>query len=721
MLSSPCCRHSRTWLLRSRRIVSATSSPSTANNNKNKHCHHHYGRPFSTVMMDPPHATTVPTAPALPPLPNSSQPLGYPMPRDEHACSVSLPTWSAVVGYEEGNPTVTAAMLCGYPRFVYHPYVLQLMKHILSLHGTEKEDCLVLPSIYAARRCQIFLLRALFGRDEADSRFSLPDPASVARLPLEEVHARANDTSLESPIKVVSVNTGERAEVHAVLFPATTAAGTQAKAYWQHTGEIVSSRRAQACLQDMQVPLQKTVTQEQFTCHEHDTATDASDPDDAWTRLRQSIAGWSGTPAHHVVLTPSGMSAVYAALQSARRRHMEMHPERRGGRAIVYGFPYLDTLKLCSRDELCPDGAEFFGRADARDLASLEAYLEANPDEVSIVMTEVPSNPLLHCPDVVKLRELADKFNFLLVVDDTISNWLNVNLLQSGLADATVSSLTKLVSGRGDAIAGSVVCNPHTDGGRWMHQDLTNVYDGTHSELFCPDAMAILRNSQDFPERNAQINKTTEALADWLQGQDAVQRVYYPKMSHSVDLYHQVQHQPQSGEAPSGYGGLFSLVLAPHICERTFYDALDVAKGPSLGTNFTLVCPYTLLAHYHELDFAMSYDVPPNLLRIAVGLEPLEVLKEKFGTALKASQLYPKVCMVSVEQRKQQQPTKREFSTFATASYCGLRGNKSCACDNCSCCVSCRCGPSPGSTIRHNRMSSLRSWTPNRFASLRLS
>jgi len=306
-------------------------------------------------------------------------------------------------------------------------------------------------------------------------------------------------------------------------------------------------------------------------------------------------------------------------------------------------------------------------------------------------------------------------------VDDTISNWLNANLLQSGLADATVSSLTKLVSGRGDAIAGSVVCNPHTKGGQWMQQDLTSVYEGTQSGLFCPDAMAILRNSQDFPARNAQINKTTEALADWLQGQDAVQRVYYPKMSHSVDLYHQVQHQPQSGDASSGYGGLFSLVLAPHICERTFYDALDVAKGPSLGTNFTLVCPYTLLAHYHELDFAMSYDVPPNLLRIAVGLEPLEVLKEKFERALKASQLYPKVCMASVEQRKQRQPTKREFSTLATPSCCrGRCGCEKCACDSSCNYASCYSVLAARNTTRHDQTSLLRSWTPNRFATLRL-
>lgn len=40
-----------------------------------------------------------------------------------------------------------------------------------------------------------------------------------------------------------------------------------------------------------------------------------------------------------------------------------------------------------------------------------------------------------------------------------------------------------------------------------------------------------------------------------------------------------------------------------------------------LGTNFTLACPYTILAHYCELDWAAEYGVPINLVRISVGME----------------------------------------------------------------------------------------------------
>lgn len=56
-----------------------------------------------------------------------------------------------------------------------------------------------------------------------------------------------------------------------------------------------------------------------------------------------------------------------------------------------------------------------------------------------------------------------------------------------------------------------------------------------------------------------------------------------------------------------------------------FYDALNLSKGPSLGTNFTLVCPYTLLAHYYELPWAKDFGVEKDLIRISVGLEDINV------------------------------------------------------------------------------------------------
>ena len=68
---------------------------------------------------------------------------------------------------------------------------------------------------------------------------------------------------------------------------------------------------------------------------------------------------------------------------------------------------------------------------------------------------------------------------------------------------------------------------------------------------------------------------------------------------------------------------------------KEIYDKLNFAKGPSLGTEFTLLMPYTYLAHYDLItsqkgnDFLKKIGLPVNLLRISVGCEDInEIIKE---------------------------------------------------------------------------------------------
>jgi cystathionine gamma-synthase len=608
-------------------------------------------------------------------LPHNSKPLGSPLPFDEHACSVSLPTWSSVVGYEEGDKEVVDAMICGYPRFVFHPYILQLMQVFLDRFSSpaQREDCLVLPTKEAALRCQAFLQESLEHNYRTATTLASPAPprpvdnALFGRI--QTVSDSDDQTSSNPPLSSSRIRVAalEEADVYAVLFPAETAAGIGAKAYWQHTGELVSSRRAEKALMTLAQPVSKRVT----CCpiegtptiyHPSDVSASSSTSSSSssttappmtstaavsssssptmatspYQQLQERIASWTNVGTENIFLLPSGMATIYKSLRSARRYQLQKYPSSRGGTSIVYGFPYLDTLKMCSRQELSPAGVEFFGKGDGTDLHNLDRLLQQHKKtrRWSALMTEVPSNPLLQCPDLEGLRALADEHDFCLVVDDTIGNFLNVDLIESGMADAVCTSLTKLVSGRGDAIAGSVVLNPYTEKGRWMRDDMardTDKYGGLHEA----DARAMVHNSRDFPERNGRINETSERLAEYLLDHPGVEIVWYPKFV--APLFQKYQ------KGNNGYGGLLSIHLHPHICQRTFYDTLDVAKGPSLGTNFTLVCPYTLLAHYHELDFAMSYNVPPNLIRIAVGLEDFDDLKEKFDYALNKSRLHPKL------------------------------------------------------------------------------
>ena len=130
-------------------------------------------------------------------------------------------------------------------------------------------------------------------------------------------------------------------------------------------------------------------------------------------------------------------------------------------------FPYTDTLKMLQK---WGPGCQFYGHGSTTDLESLTALLASthpttsspppnHPPPLLALFTEFPGNPLLTSADLPALRELADRYGFLIVVDETIGNFVNVDVL--GYADLVVSSLTKVFSGETNVMGGSMIVNPH--------------------------------------------------------------------------------------------------------------------------------------------------------------------------------------------------------------------------------------------------------------------
>ena len=122
---------------------------------------------------------------------------------------------------------------------------------------------------------------------------------------------------------------------------------------------------------------------------------------------------------------------------------------------------YVDSVKVL---EKWGPGCHFFGFGNEEDIDRLEALLEAESNKnpgyppIMCLITEFPSNPLLRSPDLQRLRTLADKYDFLIIVDETIGNFVNVEVMS--YADIVVSSLTKVFSGDANVMGGrSVGCD----------------------------------------------------------------------------------------------------------------------------------------------------------------------------------------------------------------------------------------------------------------------
>lgn len=114
-------------------------------------------------------------------------------------------------------------------------------------------------------------------------------------------------------------------------------------------------------------------------------------------------------------------------------------------------FPYIDTLKIV---EKFGPGGLFYGFGSSEELDDLEKRLE-NGERFLALFTEFPGNPLLRSPDLERIRSLADKYDFYVVVDETIGNFINVNVLP--YADVVVSNLTKVFSGDSNVMGGGQV------------------------------------------------------------------------------------------------------------------------------------------------------------------------------------------------------------------------------------------------------------------------
>ncbi len=467
--------------------------------------------------------------------------LGQAIPPGRHAISVALPCWRHVVGYEENDPAVVSKLTGGYPRFVIH-------RGVQELAGAAGVDghCLPFPSEGTARQCAAFIHKA----------------------------------------------TGESTTIHAhagVFVVATSEAGRPAlKAFWQHTGMIISTRQAEAALAGQAPPPNLEVRRS----------------------LREQLAGFYDCDPGDVFLTPTGMAAQFEALQAVQSRTP-------GLPTVQLGFPYVDTLKL--QQKLGAGGLLLHNLDTITN--DLEQLLTER--KVAGCFGEIPGNPLLGSADLGLIGPILRRHGVPLVADDVVATPFNVDL--SGFADLIATSLTKFIAGSGEVMGGALICNPRSP----FYRELKGRIQAQHEDLLWDgDAEVINEQARDFPARMARHNRGGLWIAEQLRQHPAVERVWYPKWEFT-EAYERVR-RPQGG-----WGALITfLPRAADARAAAIFDRLEVCKGPSLGTVFSLACPFTLLAHYSELDWAEACGVSRFLIRVSIGLEEPAELWRRFERAL---------------------------------------------------------------------------------------
>ncbi|NVJ53286.1 MAG: PLP-dependent transferase [Campylobacteraceae bacterium] len=317
-------------------------------------------------------------------------------------------------------------------------------------------------------------------------------------------------------------------------------------------------------------------------------------------------------PCENVHLAPSGMNAIYSSVRGINSI------QAKNGRTILVqlGWLYLDTMNIVNHHY---QESKSFPHLDRLDL--LEEYLKEEGLKVSAIVTEIPTNPLLKCLDIKKLRKLCDKYNIPLIIDTTFATPFNLDLTE--YADIFVESLTKFACGNADVLMGAIILNKkHT----LSHM---NWEFFKHCEpVYIKELQRLSFQIKDYEKRVKTISSNTKKLISYLENSKLIKKVYHCMDEENKELYSQTIVDNNS------YCGVISILFTKPLTQS--YDKLNFAKGPSLGTEFTLLMPYTYLAHYDLIltkegrKHLEEVKLPVDLIRISVGVEPIEEIINEF-------------------------------------------------------------------------------------------
>lgn len=324
-------------------------------------------------------------------------------------------------------------------------------------------------------------------------------------------------------------------------------------------------------------------------------------------RVAAILAALEGTET--AMLTASGMGAISTTVLALVQA---------GDHVVAQGRHYMSTAKLF--DEVLPRFGVQVTIVEQTDLAALEAALRP---ETRLIMLESPANPTLVLTDLAAVAALARPRGILTIADNTFASPINQKPHALGI-DVVVHSATKSLGGHHDLTAGAVCCSQALAERIWpMHITLGSV-------LSPMDAWLLLRGLRTLAVRMERMNANALALAQWLEAQPQVERVWYPGLeSHPQHALAQRQMQ--------GHGPVVALALRGGYEQTSrFVASLQLAThAVSLGGVETLIVHAAAMwgGLMSEAQMA-STGIQPNFVRLAVGLEHIDDLKRDFGRAL---------------------------------------------------------------------------------------
>lgn len=256
-------------------------------------------------------------------------------------------------------------------------------------------------------------------------------------------------------------------------------------------------------------------------------------------------------------------------------------------------------------------------------VAEWKAAMQPN---TRLLFAETPTNPLTEVCDIKALAEIAHAGHALLVVDNCFATPILQRPLEMG-ADLIVHSGTKYLDGQGRVMAGALC------GSKALIDDVFGPVMRSAGMTLAPfNAWVVLKGLETLGIRMKAQSEQTMALAQWLEAQSQVARVFYPGL----------KSHPQHALAMAQQSGMGGAVLSFEVKAQSAdqgrenaFKVMNAMRTVSLCTNLGDV--KTLVAHPASTSHGRLTEaqrqvagIQQSLIRVAVGLEHLDDLKADF-------------------------------------------------------------------------------------------
>ena len=307
------------------------------------------------------------------------------------------------------------------------------------------------------------------------------------------------------------------------------------------------------------------------------------------------------------MLFASGMAAATAVFQSLRPGDHAVVP-----RVIYHGL----------RKWLLGPGTAGGLDIDLLDEVSAETVSAAiRPGRTRLVWIETPANPMWHVTDIRAVADAAHAAGDVVVaVDSTAATPVLTRPLALG-ADLVMHSATKYLNGHSDTVAGALVTARQDQ----FWEELAMRRRGGGAVLGPFEAWLLLRGMRTLYLRVRASSDSALALARHLAAHPKVAAVHYPGLPDHPD--HDVARRQMQG----GFGGMLSVRIAGGEAA-----AITVAARLKVFKRATSLGGVESLAEHRASVEGEGTPVPPDLLRLSIGVEAAEDLIADFDQALEA-------------------------------------------------------------------------------------